>query len=218
MTGLWLASYLVLWVVVVVVCFLLIGILRHLGFIQRQLDVQVQPSEPQDDGTIPALELDGPPVGSPLMNLEVETINKTGHLKLMALHEDRPLLVMFMSPLCETCQHIVEPLNALVTDVSYGVRPTVIMRGDEQMCRAFLSVFPLHMPVVCDKERTITKGFGIHHTPFGLLYDVHGTLIRKGLVGDEDDLLALLGDTSVPETAQSHVFPHAEASLTTTLH
>ncbi|GAC1388299.1 MAG: hypothetical protein NVSMB33_17890 [Ktedonobacteraceae bacterium] len=215
MTGLWLASFLVLWVVVVVLCFLLIGILRQLGFIQRQLDVQ--PSEPQNDSSIPALELDGPTIGSPLTNLEVETINSSGHLKLTSLNEDRPLLVMFMSPLCETCQHIVEPLNALVTNVSYGIRPTVIMRGDEQMCRAFLSVFPLHMPVVCDKERTITKGFGIHHTPFGLLYDVDGTLIRKGIVGDADDLLALLGDRSAPETAQSHVFPHAMASLSTTI-
>lgn len=216
MTGLWLVSYLVLWVVVVLICLLLVGILRQTGFIQRQLDVQ--PSAPQDDSSIPPLELDGPTIGSPVMNLDVETINNSGPLKLASLNEERPLLVMFMSPLCETCQHIVEPLNALVTDGSYGgVRPAVIMRGDEQMCRAFLSVFPLHMPVVCDKERTITKDAGIHHTPFGLLYDEHGTLIRKGLVGEKDDLLALLGDHSAPETAQAHVFPHAMTSLSTNM-
>ena len=84
--------------------------------------------------------------------------------------------------MCEACQHIVEPLNTLVEDVARAVHPVVIVRADEQGCRAFLSVFPLDMPVVCDSDRTITMGLDVHRTPFGLLYDEHGTLIRKGLL------------------------------------
>lgn len=211
MTGLWLASYLVLWGIVVVMCLLLIGILRQFGLMQRQLKPRI--SEPQEEDSIPDLEHDGPLIGSPLTDLEIGTINNFGTLTLASLHERSPLLLMFMSPLCETCQHIVESLNALVADARRVIHAAVIIRGDEQASQAFLSIFPLHMPVVCDSKRTITMGLDIHRTPFGLLYNEYGTLIRKGLVGDQEDLLALLGDGSAPDTAQVHVFPGVVTSL-----
>ena len=205
MTGLWLASYLVLWGLFVGVCLLLIGILRQLGLMQRQLDMS--PTESQGADSIPDLEHDGPSIGSSLTDLESGTINGFGTLHLAALRERRKLLLVFMSPLCETCQHIVEPLNSLVADVRRGVGTAAIIRGDEQSCRAFLKLFPLNMPVVCDDDRAITMGLDIHRTPFGLLYDEQGILIRKGFVGGHEDLLALLGGDPVSDSAQDHIFP-----------
>jgi methylamine dehydrogenase accessory protein MauD len=205
MTGLWLASYLVLWGLVVVICLLLIGILRQLGLTQRQLESHLP--QLSEEGSIPALEHDGPGLGSPLADLKVGTINGFGTVSAVTQHGNRTLLLVFMSPMCETCQHIVDPLNALVEDAVHTLRAAVIMRGDEQACQAFLSVFPLHMPVVCDHDRTITMGLGIHRTPFGLLYDEHGILIRKGVLEGQEDILALLGDGSVSDTAKAHVFP-----------
>jgi methylamine dehydrogenase accessory protein MauD len=205
MTGLWLASYLVLWGLVVVVCLLLIGILREIGQVYRQLESR-QP-QPQEESSIPALEHDGPAIGSSIVDLEADTINGFGTLIPATLQERGSTLLVFMSPMCETCQHIVEPLNALAADAARAISPNVIMRADEQACRAFLSVFPLHMPVVCDRDRTITMGLDVHRTPFGLLYDEQGTLIRKGLLEGQEDLLALLGDGSAPGRAQANVFP-----------
>jgi methylamine dehydrogenase accessory protein MauD len=203
MTGLWLASYLILWGLVVVLCLLLIGIMRQLGLIQRQLDSLL----PQSQEGIPPLEYDGPVIGSPIPNLEVGTINGFGTLTQPKLGDGSKTLFVFMSPMCETCQHMVEPLNVLATDTVRAVRPLVIMRADEQGCRAFLSVFPLHLPVVCDSDRSITMGLDVHRTPFGLLFDEQGDLIRKGLLEGHEDVLALLGDASVPVIAQAHVFP-----------
>jgi hypothetical protein len=150
MTGLWLASYLVLWGLVVVVCLLLIGILREIGQVYRQLESR-QP-QPQEESSIPALEHDGPAIGSSIVDLEADTINGFGTLIPATLQERGSTLLVFMSPMCETCQHIVEPLNALAADAAHAVRAAVIMRADEQACRAFLSVFPLRMPVVCDSD------------------------------------------------------------------
>lgn len=210
MSGLWLASYLVLWGLVVLVCLLLIGILRQLGLLQRQL--ALRPAEAKADSAIPALEHDGPAIGSPIVNLEAETINGFGRLILARRPERESTLLMFLSPMCETCQHVVEPLNAAAADAGRAVSPAVIMRADEHACRAFQSVFPLHLPVVCDREGTITMGLDIHRTPFGLLYDEQGTLIRKGEVEGEEDLLALLGDASAAGRAQDHVFPRLALS------
>jgi len=210
MTGLWLTSYLILWGLVVVVCLLLIGVLRQLGLLYRRLESGSTPS--QEGSSIPALENDGPAIGSPIVDLDADTINGFGNLVLNKPDKGGSTLFVFMSPMCEACQYIVEPLNALVANAARAVRPVVIMRADEQACRAFLSVFPLHMPVVCDSDRTITMGLDIHRTPFGLLYDEHGTLIRKGLFEGHEDLLALLGDGSAPITAQAHVFPRVVSS------
>jgi methylamine dehydrogenase accessory protein MauD len=208
MTGLWLVSYLILWGLVVVMCLFLIGILRELGLLHRQLESG--PPQPQEG--IPALENDGPAIGSPIADLEADTINGFGTLNPATLLDRENTLLVFMSPMCEACQHIVEPLNALVADAERAVHPAVIMRADEQACRAFLSVFPLRMPVVCDSDRTITMGLDVHRAPFGLLYDEHGILIRKGLLEGDEDLLALLGDGSAPVTAQAHVFPRVVPS------
>ncbi|HLX56642.1 MAG TPA: hypothetical protein VKR83_06435 [Ktedonobacteraceae bacterium] len=210
MTGLWLASYLALWGLVVVLCLLLIGILRQLGLLYHQL--AARPPQPQGESSIPALEEDGPTIGSPLVDLEVSTINGFGTLTPATPREGGSTLLVFMSPMCEACQYIVEPLNALAEDAARPVHLAVIMRADEQACRAFLSVFPLHLPVVCDRDRTITMGLDIHRTPFGLLYNEQGTLIRKGLVEGQEDLLALFGDGSAPVNAQAHVFPRVVSS------
>jgi methylamine dehydrogenase accessory protein MauD len=210
MTGLWLASYLVLWGLVVVVCLFLVGILRQLGLLHRQLGPGQ--SQSQGDSSIPALENDGPTIGSPLADLEVGTINGFGTLTPATLRVPGNTLLIFMSPMCEACQHIVEPLNALVADVARAIRPFVIMRADEQACRAFLSVFPLRMPVVCDSDRTITMGLDVHRAPFGLLYNEYGILIRKGLLEGHEDLLALLGDRSASIKAQARVFPRVVPS------
>jgi methylamine dehydrogenase accessory protein MauD len=211
MSGLWLASYLVLWGLIVVVFLLLIGILRQLGLIYRQ--IEPRPLQTQEENVIPALEHDGPAIGSHLVDRDVGTINGIGTLTLGTQRDGENTLLVFMSPMCETCQHLIEPLNALAKDTMHSLRLAVIMRADEQACRAFLSVFPLHMPVVCDHDRSITMGLDVHRIPFGLLYDEHGILIRKGLLEGHEDLLALLGDRSAPFRAQAHVFPPVVSSL-----
>jgi hypothetical protein len=86
------------------------------------------------------------------------------------------------------------------------------MRGDDYACKSFLSIFPLHIPVLCDADRTITMGFEIHNNPFGLFYSADGVLMRKGLVFTEDDLRALIGDTSVHA---EYIYPKGDAAIVT---
>lgn len=112
-----------------------------------------------------------------------------------------------MTPSCRSCQDVVNPLNKLLDSGAYSGNVITILRSDIQGCQAFLSVFPLSVPVVCDRDKKITKQFDVHRSPFGLLYDEQGHLIRKGVVQELEDIQALLGDTSVPLAVQSNVFP-----------
>lgn len=212
MSGLWLVSYLVLWALVLGMGVLLYGALRQIGI----LHLQLQASRPtggatggagaaEDAESIPPLEDDGPALGTPIPAWVAQQVPE--------VDEDpgRKTLLMFLSPMCETCQHVVEPLNALAADASGAARPIAVFRADRPAYEAFLKVFPMQLPTLRDHDRTLTMELGVHRAPFGLLYDDTGVLIRKGLVEGEEDLAALLGDESAPAAAQMHVYPRASS-------
>jgi hypothetical protein len=230
MTGFWLVSYILLWALVAGLCVFLVGVLRQIGLLHLQLQqlqagtLSGQPAAQAED--IPPLEHDGPAIGTPLPDWALTLAQAVdsepdGELPTAALASLRVpptgpaarqrTLLMFMSPLCEVCQHVVDPLNALAADTARAVRPRAVIRADEQAYRAFLSVFPLHLPTLCDSDRELTMGLGVHRTPFGLLYDADGALLRKGLIEGGDDLLALLGDAAASAEARRRMYPPVEA-------
>jgi methylamine dehydrogenase accessory protein MauD len=209
MSGLWLVSYLVLWVIVLGMAGLLYGALRQIGMLHLQLQrssgAASEALGAAEAESIPPLEEDGPALGAAIPAWVAQQAGPTDE------DQGRQTLLMFMSPLCETCQHVVEPLNALAQSASAGPRPIAIFRADRPAYEAFLKVFPMRLPTLRDHDRTLTMELGVHRAPFGLLYDESGILIRKGLVEGEEDLAALLGDESAPEEAQMHVYPRASS-------
>jgi methylamine dehydrogenase accessory protein MauD len=198
MTDLWLVSYIVLWLLVIVLCLITLGLLQQLGLLQHQLNQHTLEPVAEENPLLPLLEEDGPAIGSVLPQLKANSINGFGSLILSPLSSERDRLLLFLSPLCEPCQHIVESLNTLVKNDANTRKVIVIMRADEQACQAFISIFPLDLPVICDHERTITMDFNVHHAPFGLLYDVQGMLVSKGGIKNREDLLNLLGNGVQP--------------------
>ncbi len=201
MSNIWLVSYILLWVFVIGLALLIIGVLQQIGLLHRQLAQLGTAAASPPNLPVPAPRDDGPPLGAILPELALETINGFGTLRLPPSHNGNGTLLVVLSPMCETCQRTAEPLNKIVDDGIFHGTVAVLMKSDEQACRAFLSLFPLHLPVVCDRTREIIMGFQVHNIPFGLLYDSQGILKAKGMVRDCDDLLTLLRDAlvSLPE-------------------
>ncbi len=199
MTVPWMISYVVLWLLVVVAWLLLVGTLRQIGMLRRG------GREPAN-ASLPALEDEGPALGSALPDLTFNTLNGLGSVSTAALARESSLAVVFITPTCQSCQQLAAPLNDVAQDRARRIQPLVfIMAHDEQACQAYLNVFPLHMPVVWDRDNAAALSFGVHRTPFGLLYDENGTLARKGVLNSSADLPALFGDASAPMPA--HIFP-----------
>lgn len=209
-------SYVALWVLVIALCLLVVGLLQQVGLLQRSL----HSSPAQEEGTsalpLPSVENDGPALGSSLPEHTLETINGFGAFILASAQNKQGTLLLFLAPNCKGCQQVVEPINKIVDELVYDGRVIAILRTDEKGGRSFLSVFSLHIPVVCDEKRAITKGFGVHRAPFGLLYDAQGVLMRKGIVKNIGDLLALLGDESALAADHSSIFPAGTRSRTKT--
>lgn len=202
------ASYLLLWGLVVLLALLLLGTLRHIGELHLALTKggAGTTTATLDEGAVPPLERDGPELGALLPGWALE-VSASGDglagadaIRGSATREQYTLL-MFLSPLCEACQHIVEPLNDLAADASRSVHPAAVIRADRPAYEAFLNVFPLHLPTLRDDDRTLTMELGVHRSPFGLLYDSSGRLARKGLVETREDLLALVDEEPVVENA-----------------
>ncbi len=198
MTGLWLVSYIALWLLVGVLCMITLGLLQQLGLLQHKLEQYSSGFTTEQTLYHPTLEDDGPEIGSKLPNLTTDTINGFGILNFPFSSQEKYSLLVFLSPLCETCQDIVEILNTVADNNANVGNVIAIMRSDEQACRSFINVFPLHLPLVCDNERVVTMKFGVHHAPFGLLYNTQGTLIRKGGIKSQKDLSSLLEDVVHP--------------------
>lgn len=222
MSGFWLVSYLALWIVVAGMVLLLLGALRQIGVLHLQLhdgkqQAKMRAAAPTAEGEedIPPLEQDGPPIGSSLPEWAGESAPDEAHAQQESSanptgsHKTASkTLLMFLSPLCDTCHNVVEPLNALAADSSAAVRTLAIFRADRPAYEAFLKLFPLSTQSLRDSDRTLTMELGVHRAPFGLLYDERGILIRKGLIEGEEDLKALLGDEGASETARRHVYPN----------
>ncbi|MDQ2745218.1 MAG: TlpA family protein disulfide reductase [Chloroflexota bacterium] len=197
MTGWWVASYVVLWVAVVLMAALLLGTMREVAVLRRGRTAprrQRQRSDPN-----------GPDLGTPLPDLTLETANGFGPVPLRE-RDRKMVLLAFLTPTCEGCQLAVESLNALADAARDRLDVRVILSGPETAARSFLKLFPLHAPVVLDHNYALSGDFGVHITPSGLLYDENGLLLRTGTISEPEELAALVeGDTTgalaVPPTS-----------------
>lgn len=206
----WLISSIALWVVVIILSVLVVGLLQQLGLIQRRLDAGAADQENSDleepakgtPGQLPSLSKDGPNIGSSIPELTLETCNHDkAPLTPASWHHQNGTLVLFLSAVCESCQHLTEALNRLVDQRVFEGRVIVILRADRAMGQGFLKLFPLHAPVVLDNESKVSMGFEVHRMPMALLYDAQGKLLRKGTPITYEGLLVLIaGDlTRAPE-------------------
>jgi hypothetical protein len=213
MTGFWLVSYVALWLLCLALAVLCVGTLRQVGAIRLAIAPHLPPDQ-RDQSDLPgppALEHDGPSVGALLPTFTAAAMNRSEPFSSVDL-PDRPYTcVVFLSPTCESCQHITDDLNALA--VRPDVNVIVVLMSRELAAKAFIRLFPLDPPVICDEDQTIANQlFNVHRNPFGLLYDQQRALVRKGqLAHGREAILALFGDPRASAEASAHVYPPIES-------
>jgi hypothetical protein len=152
MSGGWLASYIALWTISLTTLGLLLGALRELALLRGRR------------GTGRSSD-NGPALGTSLPKLTLESAN--GHETVVIGQEATGLqtLLVFMTPTCEGCQLLVEPLNAFAAARENSLRTIVVLSGLEVACRSFVQLFPLRMPAIVDTNHEIASAFGIHVSP-----------------------------------------------------
>lgn len=181
MSGVWLASYLVLWLVVLVLAFLLAGSLRQLGLLQLRLG-----DDPGALITDSGLERG---VQAPeFVAAHSETEEPVSLYELPQV----PRLLVFASPGCLSCRELIPGLNEVRKTRSGEFDFLVICRGDIESCRSFGRMNRLEAPMVIDTNGQIEKDYMVALTPFAYLLDHEGRVVIRGVANDWRQLESLL--------------------------
>jgi methylamine dehydrogenase accessory protein MauD len=181
MSGVWLASYLVLWLVVLVLAFLLAGSLRQLGLIQLRLG-----DDPGALITDVGLERG---VQAPDF---VAADSETGETVALSQLPAAPRLLVFASPGCLSCRELIPGLNEVRKTRNGEFEFLVICRGDVESCRSFGRMNRLEAPMVIDTNGQIEKDYMVTLTPFAYVLDHEGRVVIRGVANDWRQLESLL--------------------------
>jgi methylamine dehydrogenase accessory protein MauD len=180
-SGVWLASYIVLWLVVLVLAFLLAGSLRQLGLLQLRLG-----DDPGALITDSGLERG---VQAPeFVAAHSETEEPVSLYELPQV----PRLLVFASPGCLSCRELIPGLNEVRKTRSGEFDFLVICRGDIESCRSFGRMNRLEAPMVIDTNGQIERDYMVTLTPFAYLLDHEGRVVIRGVANDWRQLESLL--------------------------
>jgi methylamine dehydrogenase accessory protein MauD len=180
MSGVWLASYVVLWLLVLALAFLLAGALRQLGLLQLRLG--------DDPGAlITDTGLERGTLAPDFTALQSETG------ELVTLSELPPVarMLVFASPGCLSCRELIPGLNE-VRKTRRDFDFLVICGGDTESCQAFGRMNRLEAPMVVDTNGQIEKDYLVTLTPFAYLLDHERNVVIRGIANDWRQLESLL--------------------------
>ena len=178
MQGWWLASYLVLWLLVAALAIVVVALARQIGTLHLRL------------GPRGALEIDteGPPLDEapPIF----ETSDVDGRPAVIG-GPGQPLLLLFASPGCMVCDEVLPALQPAAG--AAGARPYVLTDLDPDEAR---SAFDRGLPAPLVASAEITRAYDVPGTPFVVVLDEFGVVRAKGTPNNLEQMEGLV-DTAL---------------------
>ena len=175
MEGIWLASYLLQWVLIGLLAFVVIGLMRQIG------ELRLRVGEEREVGIA---------VGSKAPLFQGEGLNGAVDLETMV---GERLLVLFVHPTCPPCKELFRSLNGEPEQVEeQGARLVLVSGGSREQNRDMIAEFKLSCPLVIQQEHEIADLYGSSWTPYGFVVDTDGKIAGKGVVNNVDVLGELL--------------------------
>lgn len=176
MSGVWLASYIVLWAVVLFQGVAIFLLLRQIGMMFL--------------GTAQGVADDGLPLGKKapdfaLPDLEGRTVSLTDFRGL-------PVLLIFGSANCTPCRGLIPDLNVFAGERQDELRVLFLSRGNVEEARRFMQEMDAHVPVAVHPDSALADSYQARVTPFAFLLDGEGIIRAKGLANNREHLDLLL--------------------------
>lgn len=168
------ASYIALWILVIVLCILLLSVARQVGTLHLRL------------GPRGALELDeeGPPLGEALP--PAETSDRNGQPVTVG-GPGSPQILLFVSPGCPVCREVAPslPIVARVGSLS----PYVISDADEAGAHEYASL-GRGTPFIVGPD--LARSYRVPGTPYAVILDGLGVVRAKGTVNNLEQMEGLV--------------------------
>ncbi|MDQ3928734.1 MAG: TlpA family protein disulfide reductase [Chloroflexota bacterium] len=172
MEGIWLVSYIVLWLVVLVLLVLVILLYRQLGIMYL--------------GSAEGVSRDGLDLGAQAPDFALT--DQYGNLQRPADYRGRPLLLLFGSPNCGPCKVLLPELHAWASDHPHvGVLWLNLASREENLRYAKEMGATLPMPAHTPADGVV-EHFKVRVTPFLFFLDEQGIVRAKGLANSREAL------------------------------
>lgn len=174
MTGMWAASYVVLWILVVVLCVLVVALARQIGTLHLRL------------GPRGALELDdeGPPLGDAPPPRDARDLDG---MPVTIGGPGRPQLLLFVSPGCLVCGQVLPSLPVVAR--AHGLDAIALSEEDEIETRRELSV---HRDVRLVSGHEHFSAYAVPGTPYAVVLDRLGIVRGKGTINNLEQFEGLV--------------------------
>lgn len=126
----------------------------------------------------------GPPYGSSLAELHLRSIDGAGVFPI-----DRRYTFLFVAgPECVGCMLARQHFRNLAARQRDTVASVAIFAGGLSETRAYASDLQPHITPVADPSRRVREALRVVSTPFGILLDRTGRVVKKGYLGSTADL------------------------------
>lgn len=174
MEGWWAASYVALWLLVIVLAVIVVALARQIGTLYLRL------------GPRGALEMDaeGPALGSTAPRVELTALDGRA---IRIGGGGRAQLLLFVSPGCHICEQVLPGVGALE---KLGVAPVVVSDQDAEETALVYGRKRLEAPIV--PGIGLTGAYEIPGTPFVVIVDADGIVKAKGTVNNLEQLEGLV--------------------------
>jgi methylamine dehydrogenase accessory protein MauD len=165
MEGIWLVSYIVLWLVVLVLLVLVILLYRQLGIMYL--------------GSAEGVSRDGLEPGAPAPDFAL--VDQYGNLQRPQDYRGRPLLLLFGSPNCGPCKVLMPDLHAWAADHPEVGVLWLNLASPEENAR-YASDMGATLPLAPHTPQDgLVERFKVRVTPFLFFLDEQGIVRAKGL-------------------------------------
>ncbi len=188
MSGIWLISYVALWVLVILQAVILVGLLRQLGALQTKLG-------PEYNLLVPREGLARNTPAPDFRALDVVHGREIG----LAEFAGRTALLIFVAPDCRACSALMPELMTFARSHVGHLALALVCQGEPAHCRELAQNYRVSFPVLLDVEQAVSRAFLVRATPFAYRLDAGGIVQRRGIVSGTDGLEELLRDPSRPE-------------------
>jgi methylamine dehydrogenase accessory protein MauD len=187
MTGIWLASHIVLWILMILVIITMLALARQIGLLNRR----IPPAGAREGRPGPRVGDAAPPLD------EVDLLGN----RITISHDGSPTLLVFVSSGCKACEEIAPALRSLARSDGHSIQLVVASEDDPSVLSKWATKnrIPPGLPLIADFTKTAE--FGSFPTPYAIAMDGRGIVRAKGVVNHLEHLESLINALGLDESA-----------------
>ncbi|MDQ2805338.1 MAG: redoxin domain-containing protein [Chloroflexota bacterium] len=171
MDGIWLVSFIILWIIVLVEGVLIVLLYRQLGILYL--------------GSASGVSRDGLAVGNPAPDFQLTDTN--GTVQSLTAYRGRPVLLLFGSAHCDPCRRLLPGLEEFAAGPGREFSVLWLNQASAQETLQFQSDTGATIPMLSYRDG-VNDAYKVRVTPFLFMIDPLGVIRAKGLVNTKQQL------------------------------